>query len=133
MARFIGGIDNENQPTFITAFTLYHAISGYVLAEGARIVFVKWLRREWSWVALLVFCNLCHLVYELKDIFIEGGNSVLNSVGDTIAANVGFCVSLFVFSFVRDTKKFCCLPFLLLFLFTLIFSALSSAFPDVID
>ena len=86
--------DSVTNPCLITPFFIVHALSGYWLASLIHTYFPS-NKNKLLWVVLL------HSIYELKDLYVSyvlkyrnvyTDNSWWNTIGDTIAAILGFYI-----------------------------------------
>ncbi len=77
--KLVGWAETEEQDAVFTPWSAVHASAGYV-ARAAGVGLVEW--------------NLFHGLYECKDIFLQQhvSNSVPNSVGDQLSANIAYVV-----------------------------------------
>lgn len=86
--------DNVKNPCMITPFFLVHVVGGYWLASIIKTLFPS-VKNVLLWVIIL------HTVYEIKDYYVSyilkynniyTNNSWWNSIGDTIAAVIGYYI-----------------------------------------
>jgi len=93
--RIIGPEDDSvKTPCMITPFFLLHVVGGYWLACVIKTLFPS-VKNVLLWVIIL------HTVYEIKDYYVSyvlkynniyTNNSLWNSIGDTIAAVIGYYI-----------------------------------------
>jgi hypothetical protein len=82
--------DTKPNPAWTTPWTLVHFSTG-IVAHAVVVHFKLNL-----WLGFLVF-NLIHLLYEVKDqTRARAKNSMPNSVGDQIAASLGYIFAIYV-------------------------------------
>jgi len=99
-----GGLDpNQNSQQFADHYSLLHAVFGMVLFQ-----WLAWIRPDWSIARLIVVVAASSATWEIMEntpIIIErfgmlgsdlhyNGDSILNSVGDTIFVLVGAAVAM---------------------------------------
>lgn len=86
--------DSVKNPCMITPFFLLHIVGGYWLASVIKTLFPS-VKNVLLWVIIL------HTVYEIKDYYVSyilkyntiyTNNSWWNSIGDTIAAVIGYYI-----------------------------------------
>lgn len=87
--------DLVKHPCIITPFFVVHAAAGFWLASLIITFFPSLKKQTLIWVILL------HTLYEIKDFYVAyvinsnniyANNSLLNSIGDTIAAILGYYI-----------------------------------------
>lgn len=93
--RIIGPEDDSvKNPCMITPFFLLHIVGGYWLASVIKTLFPS-VKNVLLWVIIL------HTLYEIKDYYVSyilkyntiyTNNSWWNSIGDTIAAVIGYYI-----------------------------------------
>ena len=79
--RIVGVSETESEDVLITPWSATHLIAG-IVAKNTGISLLEW--------------NLVHAAYEGKDILLqqEVKNSLVNSVGDQVSANVGYVLPI---------------------------------------
>ena len=86
--------DTVKDPCMITPFFLIHIFGGYWLTSVIKTLFPS-IKNVLLWVIIL------HTLYEIKDYYVSyilkhntiyTNNSLWNSIGDTIAAVIGYYI-----------------------------------------
>jgi len=94
----VGLSDGLNKSSFITPWSFIHMFFGFTY----YVVLSKYMTYKNNFITL----NIIHALYELKDIFfsyilkIKGkwyNNTIINSIGDTICAIIGWCIAYVIF------------------------------------
>ncbi len=94
----VGLSDGRNNPSFITPWSFIHMFFGFTY----YVVLSKSMTYKNNFITM----NIFHALYELKDIFcayvlkINGiwyNNTIINSIGDTICAIIGWCIAYVIF------------------------------------
>jgi hypothetical protein len=98
--QIYGLYDSVEKPCFITPWDLIHFLSGIVF-----YLFFKYFNFNF-YIGLTLFI-IIHTLYEFKDLFYYfkitdinnywTNNSLLNSIGDTFSAILGYILSFYIF------------------------------------
>lgn len=94
--------DTNDNPTWLTPWSFIHFMSGVVFYKIAKIIFpdISLLNNFLIWF-------LVHTLYEVKDYYKSyidydgsgwNNNSLINSIGDTISAILGFFIGYIIFN-----------------------------------
>lgn len=91
--KLMGETDTRERPAIITDWGLIHLLAGALI-----YLYTKYIYKNISITNAFIIFIIIHTIYELKDLKYYltndcgywNNNSVINSIGDTIFAMVGF-------------------------------------------
>lgn len=93
MDAILNFTDSPAKPVIFTPFTLFHMLMGVF-----AYMFLEWIFPKFSVPYNFTVWLLLHTIYETKDIYKKGTtNSLKNSLGDTLAAVIGFYLGFIIF------------------------------------
>lgn len=107
----VGSNDYINMPALLTPFTFVHFYAGFV-----GFVLIKYFYPKLSFQNTFLIFIILHTIYEIKDLLCYNDwicsnifnscsdldNSIVNSIGDTIASIIGLFIATFCVGKISD-------------------------------